>query len=129
MIRRLIILLLIVGCEDDVSVYNEPGTWIPILPEGYWSCTHSECCFPNQTLEYDSTADSIIFHSTWIIPEICANECNSAQVTICTTIPDDPFTSADDDTTYIECVLETGTCCNPATGNNCYYGDTTLARQ
>ena len=130
MIRRLIILLLIVGCgEDDVSVYNElPEAWLPVLPEGYWSCTHSECCSPNQTLEYDSTADSIIFHSTWDMPEICANECNSAQVTICTTIPDNPFTSADDDTTYIECVLETGTCCNTTT-NNCYYGDTTLTRQ
>ena len=34
----------------------------------------------------------------------------------------------DDDTTYIECVLETGTCCNTTT-NNCYYGDTTLTRQ
>ena len=127
--KRLIILLLIVGCEDDVSVYNEPGAWIlPDHPEAYWSCTHSECCSPNQTLEYDSTADSIIFHSTWGKSEICANECNLAQVTICTLIPDDPFTSADDDTTYIECVLETGTCCNTTT-NNCYYGDTTLIRQ
>ena len=126
MIRRLTILLLIVGCEEDVSA-------IAVLQDltlsEDWSCTHSECCSPNQTLEYDSTADSIIFHSTWDMPEICANECNSAQVTICTTIPDDPFTSADDDTTYIECVLETGTCCNPATGNNCYYGDTTTSRQ
>ena len=129
MIRRLIILLLIVGCEETESV--------PLIATGneaiqdstdYWSCTHSECCSPNQTLEYDSTADSIIFHSTWGMPEICANECNSAQVTICTTIPDDPFTSADDDTPYIECVLETGTCCNTTT-NNCYYGDTTLIRQ
>ena len=126
MIRRLIILLLIIGCEDS-SISNNA-----VIPEDYsedyWSCTHSECCSQNQTLEYDSTADSIIFHSTWDMPEICANECNSAQVTICTTIPDDPFTSADDDTTYMECVLETGTCCNTTT-NNCYYGDTTLARQ
>ena len=128
MIRRLIILLLIVGCETEalsVSTYEvSPGDY----SEDYWSCTHSECCSQNQTLEYDSTADSIIFHSTWDMPEICANECNSAQVTICTPIPDDPFTSADDDTTYIECVLETGTCCNTTT-NNCYYGDTTLTRQ
>ena len=36
--------------------------------------------------------------------------------------------TADDDTAYMECVFETGTCCNTAT-NNCYYGDTTLARQ
>ena len=121
----LLSILLIVGCEDDaISALIDAA-----IPEDYWSCTHSECCSQNQTLEYDSTADSIIFHSTWGMPEICANECNSAQVTICTTIPDDPFTSADDDTTYIECVIETGTCCNPATGNNCYYGDTTLARQ
>ena len=127
MIRRLIILLLIVGCED-VSVSTDADPWIPAISGDYWSCTHSECCSPNQTLEYDSTADSIIFHSTWGKPEICANECNLAQVTICTLIPDDPFTSADDDTTYIECVLETGTCCNTTT-NNCYYGDTTLARQ
>ena len=128
MIRRLIILLLIVGCEEAISV----STINALIPEDYsddyWSCTHSECCFPNQTLEYDSTADSIIFHSTWGKSEICANECNLAQVTICTLIPDDPFTSADDDTTYIECVLETGTCCNTTT-NNCYYGDTTLTRQ
>ena len=118
----------IVGCADNVPV---SALLVEIeelpLPEE-WSCTHSECCFPNQTLEYDSTADSIIFHSTWGKPEICANECNLAQVTICTSIPDDPFTSADDDTTYMECVLETGTCCNTTT-NNCYYGDTTLTRQ
>ena len=125
MIRRLIILLLIVGCEDDaISALIDAA-----IPEDYWSCTHSECCSQNQTLEYDSTVDSTIFYSIFPEPEHCAYECNSAQVTICTTIPDDPFTSADDDTTYIECVIETGTCCNPATGNNCYYGDTTLARQ
>ena len=133
MICRLIIFLLIVGCETEpISVSPIATSFEAILDstltEDYWSCTHSECCSPNQTLEYDSTADSIIFHSTWDMPEICANECNSAQVTICTTIPDDPFTSADDDTTYIECVLETGTCCNTTT-NNCYYGDTTLTRQ
>ena len=117
MIRRLIILLLIVGCEDStkpVSAYNEP----PVLPEDYWSCTHSECCSQNQTLEYDSTADSIIFNSTWGNPEICANECNSAQLTICTLIPDDPFTSADDDITHIECVIESGVC---VTTTNNYY--------
>ena len=128
----LLIILLIVGCEETESVPLIATGYEAIqdstLTEDYWSCTHSECCSPNQTLEYDSTADSIIFHSTWDMPEICANECNSAQVTICTTIPDDPFTSADDDTTYIECVLETGTCCNTTT-NNCYYGDTTLTRQ
>ena len=121
--KLLLIILLIVGCEETESVPLIATGYEAIqdstLTEDYWSCTHSECCSPNQTLEYDSTADSIIFHSTWGKSEICANECNSAQVTICTTIPDDPFTSADDDTPYIECVLETGTCCNPATGNNC----------
>jgi len=127
MIRRLIILLLIVGCSTEpisVSDFGVDFKEFPLSEE--WSCTHSECCSPNQTLEYDSTADSIIFHSTWDMPEICANECNSAQVTICKTDPDDPFTSEDDDITNIECVIETGTCCNPATGNNCYYGDTTF---
>ena len=122
MIRRLIILLLIVGCGDNVSVSSfdvDLEEFKDSILSEDWSCTHSECCSPNQTLEYDSTADSIIFHSTWGKPEICANECNLAQVTICTLIPDDPFTSADDDTTYMECVLETGTCCNTAT-NNCY---------
>ena len=94
MIRKLIILLLIVGCATEpISVSTNA-----VIPEDYWSCTYSECCSPNQTLEYDSTADSIIFHSTWGKPEICANECNLAQVTICTLIPNDPFTSADDDT-------------------------------
>ena len=126
MIRRLIILSLIVGCEDNaletISVSTNPA-----LSED-WSCTHSECCYPDQTLEYNSTADSTIFYLTWNKPEHCAYECNSAQVTICTPIPDDQFTSADDDTTYMECVLETGTCCNTTT-NNCYYGDTTLTRQ